>query len=62
MRAIAMKLHTKEQAPKEGGVAAPKRNKPVCYSFGQQACANGVDPAVWQPLASRSICCLLQHT
>lgn len=28
MRAVAMKLHTKEQAPKEGGIEAPKR-KPV---------------------------------
>lgn len=24
MRAVAMKLHTKEQAPKEGGIEAPK--------------------------------------
>lgn len=27
MRAVAMKLHTREQAPKEGGTDAPKRNQ-----------------------------------
>lgn len=29
MRAVAMKLHTREQAPKEGGVEAPKRAQAV---------------------------------
>jgi hypothetical protein len=29
MRAVAMKLHTKEQAPKEGGVEAPKPQRAV---------------------------------
>eukprot|EP00775_Hariotina_reticulata_P008943 gene8943-9120_t len=27
MRAVAMKLHTREQAPKEGGIEAPKKQK-----------------------------------
>lgn len=27
MRAIAMKMHTKEQAPKEGGIEAPKKQR-----------------------------------
>lgn len=29
MRAVAMKLHTREQAPKEGGQEAPKRTQAV---------------------------------
>lgn len=29
MRAVAMKLHTREQAPKEGGTDAPKRQQAV---------------------------------
>lgn len=33
MRAVAMKLHTREQAPKEGGIEAPKRNKPVSMPY-----------------------------
>lgn len=28
MRMVAMKLHTKDQAPKEGGKETPKENKP----------------------------------
>jgi hypothetical protein len=39
MRAIAMKLHTKEQAPKEGKQPAPKPMMPVIsgwnFSFSQ---------------------------
>jgi hypothetical protein len=41
MRAVAMKLHTKEQAPKEGGIEAPKPVKAVRRFYGQQHSANG---------------------
>jgi hypothetical protein len=42
MRAVAMKLHTKEQAPKEGGIEAPKPVKAVCGVHEQLHTANGV--------------------
>jgi heme oxygenase len=29
MRMVAMKLHTKEQAPKEGGIESPPKPQPV---------------------------------
>lgn len=38
MRAVAMKLHTREQAPKEGGVEAPKRTQawaPTLWGYQQ---------------------------
>lgn len=31
MRAVAMKLHTREQAPKEGGIESPKPKQAVRY-------------------------------
>lgn len=34
MRAYAMKLHTREQAPREGKAEAPKQQQPVSYSKG----------------------------
>lgn len=52
MRTVAMKLHTREQAPKEGGVEAPKRNKPVRRS--------SVGRLVWLPCVSAAVvCCVL---
>jgi hypothetical protein len=42
MRAVAMKLHTKEQAPKEGGIEAPKPVKAVRAFHLQQPSANGL--------------------
>jgi hypothetical protein len=42
MRAVAMKLHTKEQAPKEGGIEVPKPVKAVRGMHVQLQTANGV--------------------
>lgn len=38
MRAVAMKLHTREQAPKEGKVEAPKQ------TVGKQLCCSSRPP------------------
>lgn len=60
MRAVAMKLHTREQAPKEGGTEAPKRAQAVRMNSllafvamslpcVDQACLNMVPAAIGQP-------------